>query len=120
MTLISNITFGGPICPTPTVEFTCTAVDATFVEWQRNGVEISSFQPDDTVGDNGDPRIIPSGFEIELTEVNQGNQQNTANFTTILIANLSALINGSDWITCRFLGEKDSINISYTGQRCKI
>ena len=118
VTLLSNVTFGGLICSTPAVEFTCTAVDATDVEWQRNGNRIIVFLPRDTIGLSDDPRV-PSWFQIELTAVEQDNQGRT-NFTTTLTANLSVLMNGGDQISCHSAGGNDSISITYTGERCKI
>ena len=118
VTLLSNITFGGLICPTPAVEFTCTAVDATFVEWRRNGDRISIFLPSDMTGPSDDPRV-PSGFETELTVKEQDNQL-TANFTITLTTNLSVLVNDGDQISCHSAIESDSISISYTGQQCMI
>ena len=118
VTLLSNVTFGGLICPTPAVEFTCTAVDAVFVEWRRNGDRISIILLSDTIGPSDDPRV-PSGFEIQLTVKEQDNQL-TVNFTTTLTANLSVLVNGSDQISCHSADGSDSISISYTGQQCMI
>ena len=118
VTLLSNVTFGGLICSTPAVEFTCTAVDATDVEWQRNGDRIIVFLRRDTIGPSDDPRV-PSGFEIELTAAEQDNQGRT-NFTTTLTANLSVLLNGGDQISCHSPGGNDSISITYTGQQRKI
>ena len=118
VTLLSNVTFGGLICSTPAVEFTCTAVDATDVEWQRNGNRITVFLPRDTIGLSDDPRV-PSWFQIELTAAEQDNQGRT-NFTTTLTANLSVLMNGGDQISCHSAGGNDSISITYTGQQRKI
>ena len=118
VTLISNVTFGGLICPTPAVEFTCTAVDVVFVEWRRNGDRISIILPSDMTGPSDDPRV-PNGFEIQLTVKEQDNQL-TANFTTTLTANLSVLVNDGDQISCHSAIGNDSISISYTGQQCMI
>ena len=121
MTLLSNITFGGLICPTTAVNFTCTAVDAANVEWQRNGSKITIFLQRDMIGPSDDPRV-PFGFEIELTKLERDNQQFTANFTTTLSANLSVLMNGSDRISCLSdsVGGNGTINILYTGLQSMI
>ena len=118
MNLFSNITFGGLICPSPAVEFTCTAVDATDVEWQRNGNRITIFIRRDMIGPSDDPRV-PSGFEIQLTAIEQSNE-GRANFTTTLTADLSVLMNGGDQISCHSIGGNDSISVTYIRLRRKI
>ena len=113
MTLTSsvNITSGAALCRNmQPVVFTCTAVDVSFLSWQRNGEEI---EPNFNIGDM--PRRVASGlYTLFLNEihVSQLRQLQVANMTSRLVVNLTDLVDG-DKVTCKELVAQDSINLHY-------
>ena len=117
VTLNSNVTFGGVICPMSAIRFTCTANDATVLEWRRNKILLTTLSPSTPVGTIKDNNIPPR-FMVELVNLEREGSSQFANFTSILIADLSVLVNGKDQITCDSLEEFcDTINITYSGER---
>ena len=103
-----NITSGEAICPnTQPVVFTCVAVEASFLSWQRSGEEI---EPNFNIGDT--PRTVVSGpYNLSLDEIHVGLRQ-VANMTSRLVINLTDLMDG-DRVTCKELVANDSVTLHY-------
>ena len=109
-----DITSGTALCPnTHPVVFTCTAVEASFLSWQRNRNEI---EPNFNIGDA--PRIVVTGpYNLSLDEIHRhmgpgmGVRQ-VANMTSRLVVSLNDLMN-NDRVTCRELVAQDSITLHY-------
>ena len=103
-----DITSGETICLTAQpVVFTCVAVEASFLIWQRNGEEI---EPNFNIGDT--PRTVGSGpYTLSLDEIHAvGLRQ--ANMTSRLVINLTDLMNG-DQVVCMELVAHNSVTLHY-------
>ena len=116
MTLTSSvdITSGTALCPnTQPVVFTCIAVEASFLSWQRNRNEI---EPNFNIGDA--PRTVVTGpYNLSLDEMHRHVAPGTgvrqvANMTSRLVVNLNDLTNG-DRVTCKELVAQNSITLHY-------
>ena len=108
LTSSMDITSGEAIClNTQPVIFTCVAVEASFLSWQRNGEEI---EPSFNIGDT--PRTVVSGpYILSLDEIHAvGLRQ--ANMTSRLVINLTDLMN-SDQVVCMELVAHDSVTLHY-------
>ena len=89
--------------------FTCVAVEASFLRWQRNGQEI---KPNFNIGDQ--PKTIVSGpYMLSLDEISvQVGLRQVANMTSRLVINFTDLMN-SDQVTCSELIAHDSVTLNY-------
>ena len=103
-----DITSGEILCPnTHPVVFTCIAVEASFLSWQRNRNEI---EPNFNIGDT--PRSVMTGpYNLSLDEIHRHEGQ-VANMTSRLVVSLNDLVNG-DRVTCKELVAQDSITLHY-------
>ena len=92
LTLTSPVdtTSGNTICPNTKVEFTCMGVSVTASTWQRNGMDIESFNVLSVLG-----RFEQDPF-ITFLDVNTGDP---ANMTSRLVFNVTDVMSG-DTINC--------------------
>ena len=104
-----DVTSGAVVCPNiPPVEFTCIAVEVSFLDWQVNGVNI---QPTFNIGDN--PMTVNSGpYVLSLDRISADPMRPVANMTIRLMANISTLMSGYR-ITCLELISESSVTLHY-------
>ena len=104
-----DVTSGRAVCPnTPPVEFTCVAVEVTFLAWRINETQIGSL----TFSDDEGSVLQREKFTFSLEKITVSN--NRANMTSRLVVGISNLANG-DQITCiNEAGIQDNETINYT------
>ena len=104
-----DVTSGGAVCSNiPPVEFTCVAVEVSFLDWQVNGANI---QPTFNIGDN--PMTVNSGpYVLSLDRISADSMRPVANMTTRLEANISSLLSGYR-VTCLELVAENSVTLHY-------
>ncbi len=112
LTSAVNITSGAALCPnTQPVVFTCIAVEASFLSWQRNRDEI---EPNFNIGDM--PRTVVTGpYNLSLDEIRRHvgpGMGQVANMTSRLMVSLNDLMSG-DRVSCKELVAQDSITLHY-------
>lgn len=107
-----DVTSGDAVCSNiPPVEFTCVAVEVSFLDWQVNGVNI---QPTFNIGDN--PLTVSSGsYILSLDRISADQMRPVANMTVRLVANISSLPSGHR-ITCLELVAESSLTLHYVAR----
>ena len=102
---------GGAVCSNniiPPIEFTCIAVEVSFLDWQINGTGI---QPTFNIGDN--PMTVNTGpYSLSLDRISADPIRPVANMTVRLVANISSLPSGHR-ITCLELVAENSVTLHY-------
>ena len=111
---LSNIIDDGVICPNfYPVEITCVGIEVSFLQWQRNGINVGgSFT---SVSNNG--QVQPGDFFTlildSITTRIITNNIMVANMTSRLKTNISN-VNSGDIIGCTANGVQDTITLNYT------
>lgn len=89
------------------MEFTCSGIEVSFLEWQRNGESIGTF----TRHSNGSEVQRVGPFVLILDSITM--RSTGANVTSRLVGNISDFISG-DRITCVGDTAEDSATVNYS------
>lgn len=120
ISLTSNISFtSDPIlCPNSLglVEFECIGVNVETLLWRSNGSELAVYSISTDDQSTTDIQIQPPGFEFFLESFTFDAEQRTANFTIVLIAELSAINPGTEIECLPNPSLSRSINVTYSLQ----
>ena len=100
------------MCPNvPPIEFTCTGVNVSFLEWQINGGEL---RPNFDIGDSAPMEETSGPYTLYLDALSVNNVERVANMTTRFLANISSL-NSGDRLSCATqFGNINSTILNYT------
>ena len=105
------VTSGEAVCPNTSLEFTCVGVKVSFLDWDRNGMEIRDFN----AGDSGQTVLFVHPFTVflDMVTIVSVSSVTIANITSRLVVNISDLMSG-DQISCSQFPIESSKNLSYT------
>ena len=110
----TDVTSGEELCSSrPPIIFECVGNEVTYMELQRNGVEI---EPNINIGDFPGQEWKSGPYTLILVAIDVDQTRRVANMTTQLVVNISSLTSG-DLITCATLGMNSSKILNYTLRR---
>ena len=105
----TDVTSGQEVCP-QIIEFSCAGIEVSFLEWQRNGIEI---EPNFHIGNSAPSEQTNGLYTVILEAIDVDQTRRVANMTTRLVINISSLMSG-DEIVCATLGMNSSTMLNYT------
>ena len=109
--LNTDVTSGQKVCPGLLLMLECVVTETSFLEWQRNNIEIL---PNFNIGDPpGERNSTSDPYTLVLVSIDVDQARRVANMTARLKANIS-LLNSTDEITCETLERSSSIMLNYT------
>lgn len=119
ITLSSNVSFTNDpvLCPNTLVEFECVGENLDIIYWQYNGLILLVYSFSSQNGQlQTDQRRQLEGIEFSLRSFNFSAEHRTANFSIILVAELSAVYPDTEIECVQSQALSQSIGITYSLQ----